>query len=106
MLAIRETGSRCTWRCGHPSCLKSTSMNDRPAGGTTNRSELALRGVVRGNTPVSCLTLSTELRDTIVAYLRRCLPHEGVGVLATSGVGSSLTAVRFYPGRNMDRSPR
>jgi [CysO sulfur-carrier protein]-S-L-cysteine hydrolase len=61
---------------------------------------------VRDDTRVSSLTLSTELRDTIVEYLRRCLPHEGVGVLATSGIDSCLTAVRFYPGRNMDRSPR
>src|SRR5919112_6417402 len=81
-------------------------MNDRSPGATTNCSEPALGGVGRGNTRVSSLTLSTELRDTIVEYLQRCLPYEGVGVLATSAVGSSLTAVRFYPGRNMDRSPR
>jgi proteasome lid subunit RPN8/RPN11 len=61
---------------------------------------------VRDDTRVSSLTLSTELRASIVEYLWRCLPHEGVGVLATSGIDSSLTAVRFYPGRNMDRSPR
>ena len=81
-------------------------MNDRSACTATNCSELTFGGVVRGNTRVSSLTLSTELRDTIVEYLQRCLPYEGVGVLATSAVGSSLTAVRFYPGRSMDRSPR
>ena len=61
---------------------------------------------MRDDTRVSSLVLSTELRDSIIEYLRRCLPHEGVGVLATSGIDSCLTAVRFYPGRNMDRSPR
>ena len=61
---------------------------------------------MRDDTRVSSLTLSTELRDSIIEYLRRCLPDEGVGVLATSGIDLSLTAVRFYPGRNMDRSPR
>jgi proteasome lid subunit RPN8/RPN11 len=70
------------------------------------RGQLALADLVREDTRVSSLILSAELRDTIVEYLRRCLPDEGVGVLATSGIDSSLTAVRFYPGRNVDRSPR
>lgn len=81
-------------------------MNDRYAGGTVNYGPLPLRRVVRDDRGVSALTLSTGLRDAIVEHLRRCLPHEGVGLLATSGVDSSLTAVRYYPGRNMDRSPR
>jgi [CysO sulfur-carrier protein]-S-L-cysteine hydrolase len=81
-------------------------MNDRSTGSTINRSQSALAGLARDDTRVSSLTLSTELRHSIVEYLRGCLPHEGVGVVATSGTGSSLTAVRFYPGRNMDGSPR
>jgi len=56
------------------------------------------------DTRVSSLTLSVELRDTIVVFLRRCLPYEGVGLLATGEIGASLLAVRFYPGRNMDLS--
>ena len=84
----------------------STPMSDRSAGSTFNRGQLSIGGVVRDDTHVSSLTLSPEIRDIIVEYHRRCLPHEGVGLLATSGIGSTLTAVRFYPGRNMDRSPR
>jgi [CysO sulfur-carrier protein]-S-L-cysteine hydrolase len=81
-------------------------MNDRSARSTIDRGQFALGGLARDDTRVSSLTLSTELRDSVVEYLRGCLPHEGVGLVATSGIGSSLTAVRFYPGRNMDRSPR
>jgi proteasome lid subunit RPN8/RPN11 len=81
-------------------------MNDRFAGSTIDRGQFARGGVVRDDARVSSLTLSTEIRDSIVEYLRRCLPDEGVGVLSTSGIGSSLTAVRFYPGRNIDRSSR
>ena len=81
-------------------------MNDNFAGSRSNRDQLALSDVGRDDSHVTSLTLSTELRDSIVDYLRRCLPHEGVGLLATSGTASSLTAVRFYPGQNMDRSPR
>jgi proteasome lid subunit RPN8/RPN11 len=81
-------------------------MNDRPAGSPTISGQIVLRGVVSEETNVSSLILPTEQRDSIVQYLRRCLPHEGVGVLATRRKGSSLTAVRFYPGRNMDRSAR
>src|SRR3954462_2116658 len=106
MSAIRGPGSRCTWRYARLNCLRSTSMNDRPAGSTIARGQSAFGGLVRDDTPVSSLTLSTELRDTIVEHLWRCLPHEGVAVLATTRLGSALTAVRFYPGRNMDRSPR
>jgi [CysO sulfur-carrier protein]-S-L-cysteine hydrolase len=86
--------------------LKSTLMIDRSAGSTINRAQLALGGLARDDDHVNSLTLSTELADSIVEYLRGCLPDEGVGVVATSGFGSSMTAVRFYPGRNMDRSPR
>jgi [CysO sulfur-carrier protein]-S-L-cysteine hydrolase len=81
-------------------------MNVRSAGSTINRGQFALGRIARDDTRASSLTLSTELGDGIVEYLRRCLPDEGAGLVATSGSGSSLTAVRFYPGRNMDRSPR
>src|SRR5687767_12702524 len=106
MSATREPGSRCTWRSWRLSCLKSTSMIDSSAGDTISRDQFALGALARDDDCVSALTLSTELADRIVEYLRGCLPDEGVGVGATSGIGSSLTAVRFYPGRNMDRSPR
>ncbi len=106
MSVTRERGSHCTWRSGHLICLKSTQMNDRSSRSTIDRGQFALGGLTRDDTRVNSLTLSTGLRDSTVEYLRGCLPYEGVGVVATSGNGSSLTAVRFYPGRNMDRSPR
>jgi len=81
-------------------------MNHSPAHGETNRNQFDFRGLAIEDSHVSLLTLSAELRDTIVAFLRRCLPHEGVGLLAASRVGSSLMADRFYPGRNIDSSPR
>ena len=81
-------------------------MIDRSAGSTIKRGQLALGGPARDDDRVSSLTMSAELADSIVEYLRGCLPDEGVGVVATSGIGSSLTAVRFYPGRNKDQSPR
>ena len=55
---------------------------------------------------VSSLTLSTELRRQDRRVSSAVPSDEGVGVLATYRNGSSLTAVRFYPGRNTDRSPR
>jgi proteasome lid subunit RPN8/RPN11 len=58
------------------------------------------------DTSVNSLILSTNLRDSIVHELRRCLPYEGVGVLATRGTGASLTAICFYPDRNIDSPPR
>ena len=79
-------------------------MNRSPARGTIDRSQLNLRGLAHEDARVTTLTLSAELRETIVAFLRRCLPQEGVGLLAVSRIGSSLIAVRFYPGRNMDSS--
>ena len=81
-------------------------MKDRTTGTPAYRGQVALRGEVTEDTHVNSLILSTELRDTVVQYLRRCLPHEGVGVLATHQIRPSLTAVRFYPGRNTDQSPR
>jgi proteasome lid subunit RPN8/RPN11 len=81
-------------------------MKDRTTCSPANRGQAALRGELTEDTHVNSLILSTELRDTVVQYLRRCLPHEGVGVLATHQIRSSLTAVRFYAGRNTDQSPR
>jgi proteasome lid subunit RPN8/RPN11 len=71
-----------------------------------NSSQFDFRDLVDEEIRVSSLTLPVELRDSIVAFLRRCLPYEGVGLLATSRMGSSLIGVRFYPGRNMDSSRR
>ncbi len=81
-------------------------MNGRPDGSRLDRGQLALADVVTKDTRVSSLILSTNRRDSILHDLWRCLPHEGVGVLATRGTGASLTAVPFYPGRNIDSSPR
>jgi [CysO sulfur-carrier protein]-S-L-cysteine hydrolase len=81
-------------------------MNHRSAADTIDLSQFGFRGLAHGDTRVSSLTISDEIRDIIVAFLRRCLPHEGVGLLAAIRLGSSLVAVRFYPGRNMDSSPR
>ncbi len=80
-------------------------MNHRLVGSTAYRGHFGSRILVNEDTPVRSLTLSVELRDSIVAFLRRCLPHEGVGLLAANSMGSSLIAVRFYPGQNMDSSP-
>jgi desampylase len=81
-------------------------MSHRLARGTIFRSQFGSHGLANGGPCVRSLTLSAELRDTIVAFLRRCLPHEGVGLLAANSMGSSLIAVRFYPGQNMDLSPK
>ena len=81
-------------------------MNHRLVRGATYRGQFGSRGLADEDAPVRSLTLSADLRDSIVAFLRRCLPHEGVGLLAASRIGSSLIAVRFYPGQNMDSSPR
>lgn len=52
------------------------------------------------------LVLSAQIHDFIVAHLRRCLPSEGVGLLAVadSTDSASRVAVAFYPGTNQDRS--
>lgn len=81
-------------------------MNHRLARGAIYRGQFGSRDLVTEDIPVRSLALSAELRDSIVAYLRQCLPHEGVGLLAGSRIGSALIAVRFYPGQNMDPSPR
>jgi proteasome lid subunit RPN8/RPN11 len=106
MWVIRGCGLLCTWRFGHRTCFKSSPMNHRLVGSATYRGHFRSHRLVNEDTPVRFLTLSDELRDSMVAFLRRCLPHEGVGLLAASRIGSSLIAVRFYPGQNMDSSPR
>ena len=46
-----------------------------------------------------------RIRNDVVEHMRRCLPCEGVGLLATSGMAPRMVAHRFYPGRNLDASP-
>ena len=46
------------------------------------------------------------VRNDIVEHMRRYLPCEGVGLLATSAVAPGMVAQHFYPGRNVDASPR
>jgi proteasome lid subunit RPN8/RPN11 len=53
--------------------------------------------------PLTGLALSDALRDEIVAHLRSALPNEGCGLLAVSADG---VAARFYPGENLDASPK
>ena len=44
-------------------------------------------------------------RSDVVQHMRRCLPCEGVGLLATSAMAPRMAAHRYYPGRNIDASP-
>ena len=81
-------------------------MKARPAGSTITRSRVSFHDMEPEETDVRSLTLSRELRDTIVAYLQLCCPDEGVGLIAALRRGSALVAVRFYPGRNIDSSPQ
>ncbi len=50
------------------------------------------------------LVLPQDIADQIVAHLVRSLPAEGCGLLAVRSGESSVTAVMFYEGRNVDRS--
>lgn len=106
MSVIQRGGLRCTSRCWHPNCCGLTPMNHRTTSGTVDRGQFDFRGPANEVARVSTLTLSAELRETIAAFLWGCLPHEGVGLLAASRMGSSLVAARFYPGRNTDSSSR
>ena len=96
-------------------------MKDRTTCSPANRGQVALRGEVTEDTHVNSLILSTELRDTIVQYLQQCLPHEGVGVLATHQItpfadrgsllprpeyGSIASAIYNGSGRRLDRAGR
>ena len=49
--------------------------------------------------------ISASVRNDLVNYMQRCVPYEGVGLLATSTTAPKLAAHRFYPGRNVDASP-
>lgn len=56
------------------------------------------------------LHLPLSIRDEIMAHLRSAIPHEGVGLLAVgqdprhSSAAVPVTAVRFFPGTNVDAS--
>ena len=70
---------------------------------------------------VQGLVLGQELCDAVLRHLTAALPHEGVGLLATTweevgsplqptqssalGPQSFVRAMKFYPGRNVDASP-
>jgi [CysO sulfur-carrier protein]-S-L-cysteine hydrolase len=60
-------------------------------------------GSADDTTPV--MFISASVQNDLVSYLQRCLPSEGVGLLATSTTAPRLVAHRFYPGRNVDASP-
>ena len=51
------------------------------------------------------MIISEPVRNDIVEHMQRCLPFEGVGLLATSTMARRKVAHRFYPGRNVDASP-
>ena len=81
-------------------------MNRSPTSETLISGQFSIHAPEDQEPRPGCIRLSIELRGNIVDFLRQCLPHEGVGLLATIKTGSSLIAVRFYPGRNIDSSPR
>lgn len=49
--------------------------------------------------------ISERARSDVVEHMQRCLPCEGVGLIATSAIAPGMAAHRFYPGRNIDASP-
>lgn len=55
--------------------------------------------------PPQVLILSEELWKSVVVHLEACLPNEGVGLLSTEATSSTVVAVRFYPGKNLNESP-
>lgn len=55
------------------------------------------------NAPLTELVLPDPLREEIITHLRAALPNEGCGLLAVS---PERVAVRFYPGDNLDASPK
>jgi [CysO sulfur-carrier protein]-S-L-cysteine hydrolase len=67
-----------------------------------------LRSVFERRPPVDAapvMFISESVRNALVDYMQRCLPYEGVGLLATSAMAPRMVAHRFYPGRNVDASP-
>ena len=79
-------------------------MSISPAGGVIDRFQSLFGSTSTQAHHASVIVLPTELHRNIVDHLWQSLPHEGVGLLATSATGDRLIADRFYPGRNMDRS--
>lgn len=55
------------------------------------------------NAPPSELVLTGDVREEIIAHLRTALPNEGCGLLAVADDG---VVARFYPGENLDASPK
>src|SRR5690242_1967837 len=51
------------------------------------------------------LAIDVPIWNAIVAHLRRALPNEGVGLLATDADADVRRATRFFPGTNIDASP-
>lgn len=75
--------------------------------------ETTVEGIVAGRglsvddiRPPAGLRCSVRLWAAILGHLRRALPHEGCGLLATrEGLeGEPDVAMRFYPGTNVDHS--
>jgi [CysO sulfur-carrier protein]-S-L-cysteine hydrolase len=52
------------------------------------------------------IRLTESVRNEIVEHMRQCLPNEGVGLLAAHGLLAGRVAHRYYPGRNIDASPK
>lgn len=55
--------------------------------------------------PGPALVLGDDLWKCVLAHLQACLPNEGVGLLSTVDGPEMVTAVRFYPGKNLNDSP-
>jgi [CysO sulfur-carrier protein]-S-L-cysteine hydrolase len=51
------------------------------------------------------LAIDRSTLDEVVAHLRRALPNEGVGLLATDMDAGRRRVARFFPGTNVDASP-
>lgn len=98
------------------------STGDQYGAGAGSIADSALSSQPSAFGEVSGLILRRDLYDAILAHLTESLPHEGVGLLATtwaederlqpqptqSSVDSPrfvASAMKFYPGRNVDASP-
>lgn len=58
-----------------------------------------------GNRAFPPLLLSRQRFDTIVDHLRRSLPNEGCGLIASIPTQLGDRGLHFFPGVNIDRSP-
>jgi len=65
--------------------------------------QLRRRRTGQGDEPQ--LLIPQHLLDELLGHLRRSLPQEGCGLLAVRPGERDATAVRFYGGTNVDRSP-